>query len=156
MLFRSTATFYSSAVGPAPLTYQWQLNGAPLINGPSPSGTGAIISGATSSNLTVSGVTLADSGEIYSVVVANSVGATPAAAATLTVGGVVLAAQASGTNFALVWPSGTSRYQLQSNTNLANANGWVNVTNSVSVVNGRNQVTLPLSGKAMFFRFQWQ
>ena len=151
-----TATFYSSAVGPAPLTYQWQLNGVPLTNGPSPSGTGAIISGATSSNLSIAGVTLADSGETYSVVVANSVGATPAAAATLTVGGVVLATEASGTNLVLVWPSGTSGYQLQSNTNLANTNGWVNVTNSVSVVNGQIQVTVPLSGKAMFFRVQWQ
>jgi hypothetical protein len=32
----------------------------------------------------------------------------------------------------------------------------VNVTNSVSVVNGQIQVTVPLSGKAMFFRVQWQ
>ena len=154
-----TATFYSSAVGTAPLTYQWLLNGAPLTDGPSPSGTGAIISGATNANLSIAGVTVADSGETYSVVVTNSVGATPAAAATLTVvaRNVVLAAKASGTNLVVAWPSlGSSGYQLQSNTNLVNANGWVNVTNSVSVGNGQDQVTVPLSAKAMFFRLQWQ
>jgi hypothetical protein len=154
-----TATFYSSAVGTAPLSYQWQLNGAPLTDGPSPSGTGAIISGSTNSTLTVSGPTVGDSGETYSVVVTNSVGATPAAAATLTVVGtnVVLAAKASGTNLVVAWPAlGASGYQLQSNTNLVNANGWVNVTNSVSVGNGQIQVTVPRPAKAMFFRLQWQ
>jgi hypothetical protein len=68
-----------------------------------------------------------------------------------------LAAQASSTNIVLAWPSsGSSGYQLQSNTNLANTNGWVNVTNSVSLGNGQNQVTVPLSAQEMFFRLQFQ
>jgi hypothetical protein len=68
-----------------------------------------------------------------------------------------LAAQVSGTNLVLAWPStGSSGYQLQSNTNLANATGWLNVTNSVSLGNGQKQVTVPLSAKAMFFRLEWQ
>jgi hypothetical protein len=121
------------------LTYQWQLNGVPLTDGPSPSGTGAVISGSINATLTIAGVALADSGETYSVVVNNYVGTTPAASATLTVveTNVTLAAQVSSTNLVLAWPSsGSSGYQLQSNTNLANTNGWVNVTDSVSVGSG--------------------
>lgn len=65
-----TATFTVSAGG-GPFTYQWQLNGQNLTDGPSPSGTGAIISGSTSQVLTVSNVGTADSGENFTVVVSN-------------------------------------------------------------------------------------
>ncbi|MGZ4972444.1 MAG: beta strand repeat-containing protein [Limisphaerales bacterium] len=65
-----TATFTVSAGG-GPFTYQWQLNGVNLTDGPSPSGSGAVISGSTSQVLTASHVGIADSGENYSVVVSN-------------------------------------------------------------------------------------
>jgi hypothetical protein len=65
-----TATFMVTAGG-GPFTYQWQLNGANLTDGPSPSGTGAIISGANSATLTVSHVANADSGGNYGVIVSN-------------------------------------------------------------------------------------
>jgi hypothetical protein len=64
---------------------------------------------------------------------------------------VNLAAQAAGNKVVLAWSStAAGSYQLQSNTNLANANGWVNVTNSVSVTNNQNQVTVPATGSAFY------
>jgi hypothetical protein len=76
-----TAEFSASASSAASLGYQWQLNGVNLTNGRSPSGTGAIISGATSSNLTITGATVADSGEGYTVVATNSYGTNSAPSA---------------------------------------------------------------------------
>jgi hypothetical protein len=63
--------FTISAAGSAPLTYQWQLNGAPL-------------NGATSTNLTMTALTAANAGS-YSVVVANPAGTNTSASAVLTV-----------------------------------------------------------------------
>jgi hypothetical protein len=76
--------FYSSAYGSPTVSYQWQLNGVNLANGPSPSGTGAVISGATSSNLSITGATPSDSGETFTVVASNAFGINTASA-TLTV-----------------------------------------------------------------------
>jgi hypothetical protein len=73
----SNATFSVSALGSAPLTYQWRLNGVNLANNPR-------ISGATSSNLTVSALITADSGS-YVVVVSNIYSAATSQVATLSV-----------------------------------------------------------------------
>jgi hypothetical protein len=62
----------------------------------------------------------------------------------------------SGGNIVLSWQSGTGAYQLQSNTNLANTNGWVLVSIPPVVANGRNQVTVPMSGAQQFYRLQLQ
>ena len=78
---------------------------------------------------------------------------------------VPLTAQVSSTNIVLTWAPAPGfaliaiGYNLQSNTNLANTNGWVNVTNNaVSLGNGQYQVTVPLSlsAGAVFFRTQLQ
>jgi len=74
------AVFYSSAYGSPTVSYQWQLGGVNLTNGPSPSGTGEMISGATSSNLTVSDATTSDNGETFMVVASNSFGINSASA----------------------------------------------------------------------------
>jgi hypothetical protein len=66
-----TATFTVGATGTAPLTYQWQKNGA-------------AISGATSSNYTTPVVAVTDNGSQFDVVVSNSVGMVTSATATLT------------------------------------------------------------------------
>jgi len=66
----ATATFTVSAGG-GPFAYQWKLNGVPLTDGPSPSGSGAVISGSSSQVLTVSHVGTADSGGNYAVTVNN-------------------------------------------------------------------------------------
>ena len=67
-----TATFTVVAAGTAPLTYQWQKNGANLT-------------GATSASYTTPATTTADSGSTFRVVVANTPGTVTSAAATLTV-----------------------------------------------------------------------
>ena len=66
------ATFSVAASGTAPLSYQWQKNGAN-------------ISGATSSSYTTPATTTADSGSIFQVVVSNSAGSITSSSATLTV-----------------------------------------------------------------------
>ena len=65
------ATFTVTAMGTAPLAYQWLKNGAP-------------ISGATSNVFTISAVTTNDAAN-YSVVVTNIVGSLASSSATLTV-----------------------------------------------------------------------
>jgi hypothetical protein len=67
-----TATFSVTAAGTAPLSYQWQKNGA-------------AISGATSSSYTTPAETAADSGAQFTVVVSNSLGNVTSGVATLTV-----------------------------------------------------------------------
>ncbi len=57
-----------SATGTAPLSYQWRKDGTNLVNG-------GRITGATSTNLTVTSATLADGGA-YSVLVTNGAGMT--------------------------------------------------------------------------------
>src|SRR5437879_1704171 len=67
-----TATFALVAGGTAPLSYQWQKNGAS-------------IAGATAASYTTPATTTADSGSTFAVVVSNSAGTVTSAAATLTV-----------------------------------------------------------------------
>ena len=67
-----TATFSVGASGTAPLSYQWEKNGA-------------AIGGATSSTYTTPAETTSDSGAQFSVVVRNSVGSATSNGATLTV-----------------------------------------------------------------------
>ena len=64
-------------VGPAPFTYQWQLNGTNLVNS-------ANISGVNSNILTVLNVAANDVGT-YQLIVSNLNGTTPSSNATLTV-----------------------------------------------------------------------
>ncbi|PYT92525.1 MAG: hypothetical protein DMG36_14540, partial [Acidobacteria bacterium] len=66
------ATFAVVASGTAPLSYQWQKNGAN-------------IAGATSSSYTTPATTTSDSGSTFVVVVSNSAGTATSNAATLTV-----------------------------------------------------------------------
>src|SRR5439155_1031486 len=67
-----TATLTVVVPGTAPLSYQWQKNGAN-------------IAGATSASYTTPATTTADSGSTFRVVVTNSAGSTTSNAATLTV-----------------------------------------------------------------------
>jgi hypothetical protein len=69
----TVATFSVSATGTAPLSYQWQKNGA-------------AIGGATSQSYSTPALTTADSGTQFSVLVANSAGTVTSNAATLTIG----------------------------------------------------------------------
>jgi hypothetical protein len=73
-----TATFSAVATGTAPLSYQWQKNGAN-------------ISGATSSSYTTPATTSADNGSTFNIVVSNSVGNVTSNTATLTVNAAAVA-----------------------------------------------------------------
>jgi uncharacterized repeat protein (TIGR03803 family) len=72
-----TASFTVAASGTAPFSYQWQKNETNLANGGN-------ISGATSNTLVISNLSMSDAG-VYSVIVSNSVAATPSAPAILVV-----------------------------------------------------------------------
>ncbi len=61
-----TVTFTAVAIGTAPITYQWQKNGANLVDG-------SLITGTTTTTLTLTGVTPADDGN-YSVIATNGQG----------------------------------------------------------------------------------
>ena len=52
MAVGSNATLTVTAVGMAPLSYQWQMNGTNLVDGTNPMAT--IISGSTTNMLTIS------------------------------------------------------------------------------------------------------
>src|SRR5882762_8521054 len=67
-----TATFNAAATGTAPLSYQWQKNGAN-------------IAGAIVASYTTPATTTADSGATFRVMVSDSVGSVPSNAAPLTV-----------------------------------------------------------------------
>ena len=60
------------ATGTAPLSYQWEKNGAN-------------ITGATSASYTTPATTLADNGALFAVIVSNDVGSVTSNNATLTV-----------------------------------------------------------------------
>ena len=72
------ATFMVAASGTAPMSYQWQKNGAR-------------IAGATSASYTTPATATADSGSTFDVVVSNSAGSVTSSAATLTVTAAVVA-----------------------------------------------------------------
>lgn len=71
-----TVTFTVTTLGQPPLHYQWQFNGANLVNG-------THISGATNNTLTLSDITTNEAGT-YDVIITNAFGMTNASA-TLTV-----------------------------------------------------------------------
>jgi pectate lyase len=71
VLAGDTATFTALAAGTAPISYQWDKNGSPIL-------------GATSSTLILSNTQASDDGS-YTVIASNSVGSTTSDAALLTV-----------------------------------------------------------------------
>jgi len=78
-----TATFSVTAIGIAPLSYQWQINGTNLVDGGNPTNR-PIISGSTTNVLTISAVEVTNSGN-YTVIVTNIAGSVTSSNAVLTV-----------------------------------------------------------------------
>ena len=121
------AAFNVTASGTAPLSYQWQKNGAN-------------IAGATSASYTTPATTTADSGSSYRVVVNNSAGSATSSAATLTVNPQVVAPTITSqpANITVTTPatatfsvsaSGTAPLSYQWQKNGANSKGATNYTN---------------------------
>jgi len=77
-----TAKFTSSGVGTLPFFYQWLKNGVVLTNGAT--GSGSVVSGATTTNLVISNVSTADDAG-YSLVISNVLNIATSTAAALTV-----------------------------------------------------------------------
>jgi hypothetical protein len=77
-----TAQFSTVAAGSVPLSYQWKRNNVDLSDGPTASG--SQISGSSTPNLQLTGLTLSDAGT-YSVGVTNAVGGVLSTGAQLTV-----------------------------------------------------------------------
>jgi Cep192 domain 4 len=82
-----TAAFSVSAIGTAPLTYQWRMNGA-------------AIKGATSSSYTTPATTTSENGSQFTVVVSNSAGSATSSAAVLTVNAAASILNSSATSLA--------------------------------------------------------
>lgn len=76
-LVGTTAQFTVETAGSTPLSYRWRKDGADLVDGVN-------LSGATTTNLLISNVQLADAGD-YTVLVTNAWGSTTSAVARLTV-----------------------------------------------------------------------
>ncbi len=108
----STVTFTVTATGTEPKRYQWRRNGINLVNS-------AIIAGATSATLTITGVQLSHAGD-YSVVVSNMVNLQTSTTASLTVvdatlktlalpvgGKAVITASYAGKVTGFVWKKGS-------------------------------------------------
>jgi pectin methylesterase-like acyl-CoA thioesterase len=74
-------TFTIAATGDGTLTYQWRKNGTPITNGAS--GSGSTYSGATTTSLTIGGLSASDDGS-YDVVVTNPGGSTTSSATAFT------------------------------------------------------------------------
>jgi uncharacterized repeat protein (TIGR01451 family) len=77
VLAGSLASFSVTAMGTAPLGYQWQKNGIGLTNG-------GTLSGTATTNLVLSAVTTNDAGT-YTVIITNSVGSVTSSVAIFTV-----------------------------------------------------------------------
>ena len=73
----TNVTFSVTALSPLPVTYQWQFNGANLVNGGS-------VSGATTTNLSLTNVQLAHNGA-YTVVATDAIHSVTSQPAALTV-----------------------------------------------------------------------
>jgi hypothetical protein len=125
-----TATFSVAGTGTAPMSYQWQKNGA-------------AINGATSSTYQTPVTTLSDSGSQFTAVMNNAGGSVTSNSATLTVGAATLLLNASSTqiSFGNVNVSGSSTQNVTL-TNIGNFNVTIsNVTVSGAGFNAGGGVT---------------
>jgi hypothetical protein len=144
-----SATFVVTASGTAPLTYQWQKNGAN-------------IAGATQASYSTPAAAAADNGAKFDVVVSNSVASVTSATALLTVTATPVAptittqpanqTAASGqTATFTVVASGTSplTYQWQKNTaNITGATAATYVTPAITTADNKSQFRVVVTNSA--------
>ena len=111
-----TATFTVAVTGTAPFNFQWQKNGT-------------AITGATFSSYTTPPATATDNGELFNVVVSNSVGTTSSTSATLTVAGAAAVAVQVNPNSATVALGSTQQF-------VATVTGTANTAVTWSIASG--------------------
>jgi hypothetical protein len=135
----STATFSAAASGTAPLVYQWRYKGTGIANGPG-------ISGATTTNLTLTNVSTNSAGD-YAVVVANTYGSITSTVATLTVvlpptiGGI--ASHPDGSITLQLGGSLGAIYVLETKSDLGSPDAWLPIATNVFNLTGVWQFTDP-------------
>jgi uncharacterized delta-60 repeat protein len=135
-----TATFSVAATAVNPLTYQWQINGAPIV-------------GATNVTLTLTNVQVANIGS-YSVSVSNSFTGIMSFTAALVIQPVLAVASgpSPGLNLNLTGVPG-SNYVLQTATNLTPPIQWLPVVTNAADTNGVWQFTdTNLNSAQKFYR----
>ena len=118
-----TATFSVTATAANPLTYQWRINGAPIV-------------GATNITLSLTNIQVASLGS-YSVVVSNNFTGIISSSATLVIQPVLTVASGAGQSLNLNFTGipGNS-YVLQSATNLVPPIQWLPVLTNTTDTNG--------------------
>ena len=125
----ANVSFSVAVFAAPPRFYQWQKNGTNLPDSGS-------LTGSTNRILTLTNVSLADSGSL-SVIVSNSLGVVTSSSAQLTVVAepVQTITAANGT-ITLTWSAATGQsYQLQYTADLTPAN-WINLGNAITATNG--------------------
>jgi hypothetical protein len=142
----NTAAFSVNAAGSATINYQWQVNTGSGFNDIT---NAAPYSGATTSSLSIAGVTTGMNGYEYRVVISNLCGSLNSSSATLTVTAVAsITTQPSNaticdggnTGFSIV-ATGATAYQWQVNTGA----GFTDIANN-AVYGGATTATLSITG----------
>ncbi len=149
----STVTFSAAASGSAPLAFQWYENGANLTDGDG-------ISGTTTTNLMLTGVTT-NSTANYTLVVTNAYGSITSCVAALTVilppGLTGVAANPDGSVTLNLAGSPGFSYVLESTTNFVSGGDWLPVATNVFDATGVwqfNDVSAPTSPQR-FYRLKY-
>jgi hypothetical protein len=138
----TTVSVQVQATGSLPLSYQWQREGVDVVDG-------RRISGAKTSTLTISGLSLGDLGN-YSVLVGNKFGGTQSEVASIASFSVVLQIRQDGAQAVVSWNEAGRGMKLQRASRLAEPD-WQEVAGSESVTS----VTLPVTeAGAAFFRLR--
>lgn len=136
----STVRLRVAATGSLPLRYQWQRDGVTLVDADR-------VSGATTTELTISDLHLADLGH-YSVVVENSFGRQESRRVAVGTSSILLSIEREGASLLVRWNGAGSGARLQIASDLT-APLWREVEGSEST----SSVILPLSQEASaFFR----
>jgi arabinogalactan endo-1,4-beta-galactosidase len=153
ILAGNNAAFSAAVIGATPLGYQWQQNGTNLVDG-------AGVSGADTTNLTLTGVT-SNSATNYTLVATNAYGSVTSNVATLTVLNPTpvitgVAANPDG-SFTLNF-TGTrgNTYVLETTTNLSSNDGWQPIATNTFDSSGVWQFTdmQAVSSQQLFYRLK--
>ena len=129
----ATVTFSVTATGTAPLSYQWNKNGAP-------------VSGATSASYTTPATSAVDNGAVFTVAVANSAGTVISNAATLNVNGALQSILVTPANSSLelgivIQFIATASYSDATTKDVTSSALWTSTNSAVASVAGAGAVT---------------